>query len=631
MLAGGAAVVLAGVLLVARWRAWREFRLPEELRVEEVTADLSATLDPKTVVEDSAADHVRMGTLKPGHDYDVHESARPAIVAPPPARLRLGTHVPPDATFRFSIGVEGERKVDREAAGIRFAVSLDGTEVFSRVVNPAGRHGDRQWFDEEIDLARVADRDVELTLATTPERPSARLAGTPGWSHLHVVRTTHRARQPLRPDAPNVLVVLIDTLRADRLGCYGADPSPTPNLDAFARRGRVFEQTVAQAPWTTPSVASIFTGLYPRSHGAIGDQFDGPPADGGIVGSTFLADALHTFAEHAAGAGVTTVAVSGNPLISRGANFAQGFETFVEFNWDRVREDWIPAGDVNAAFLRWLDRNHRERFLGYLHFMEPHDPYRPQSARQLTPPAGLRPEVLAGRPARLPGEMSGGTAPLPPAELAYLHQLYDREVAEWDAAFGVVLHGLEAAGVLESTVVVVTADHGEEFQEHGRLRHVVHLYDESIHVPLVIVGPGIAPGRSADQAQGVDLYPTIVALLGLPPVPGLPGRNLLAPGTPGFAFSETRYGALPGGGVAPIVALRTPAWKLIWAPSRNGFELFDLGHDAAERENRIGSEPAGAALAEALAAWRTAAPPPPAGGGQDPAMREKLRALGYVQ
>ena len=157
------------------------------------------------------------------------------------------------------------------------------------------------------------------------------------------------------------------------------------------------------------------------------------------------------------------------------------------------------------------------------------------------------------------------------------------------SAHGASIDALAQRGVADSTIVVLTADHGEEFQEHGRLKHRVHLYDELLHVPLVIAGPGVRPGRVAEQAQGIDLFPTLAGLLGAAPPRGLPGRDLLAAGADAPAISETLYGLMPDGATTPIVSLRTAEWKLIHAPALGRYELYDLRRDPAEREDRFGS------------------------------------------
>jgi arylsulfatase len=333
-------------------------------------------------------------------------------------------------------------------------------------------------------------------------------------------------------------------------------------------------------------------------------------------------------AKEAQRAGITTVGVSANPLVSRGTNFAQGFETFVEFGMEkRARaggkaKDWAAAGEVDERFLAWLRRNRGRRFLGYLHYMEPHDPYTPPEALKPPPPAGLRPAIARGEVFELAQQINWhGGARLPEPEVAYLRELYDAEIRAWDAELGRLLARLDALGVADSTVLVVTADHGEEFQEHGALRHGVDLYDETIHVPLVIVGPGIEPGRAAAQVQGIDLFPTLAALLGFAPPPAGPGRNVLAAPENRPAFSE----------LGALAAVRTPFWKLVASPDAGHLELYDLGADPGERENRFGTAAEGKILARMLASWRDAAPPPPAAGGRDPRIVEKLRALGYVE
>src|SRR5438128_505163 len=284
-----------------------------------------------------------------------------------------------------------------------------------------------------VDLAPWAQRDVEIALATEAAGAGP-LVGTPGWSHVRLVSESRRARQATGAGTPSVLVVLVDTLRADHLGCYGAAPSPSPVVDRLAAGGLVFEQAVAQSSWTMPSVATLFTGLHPRSHGVVGASADGAPA---ASDPGFLADTLPTLAERAEAAGVTTVGVSGSPLVSRATNLARGFETFVEFGWDRARNDWPPAAEVNARFLAWLARNRALRLLAHLPYMDPHDPYTPPAALRPPAPPGVRPAVAAGQAEGLARRVNapGGSA-LSGAEVEHLRRLYDAEIRAWDAELG---------------------------------------------------------------------------------------------------------------------------------------------------------------------------------------------------
>src|SRR5262249_2341812 len=180
-----------------------------------------------------------------------------------------------------------------------------------------------------------------------------------------------------------------------------------------------------------------------------------------------------------------------------------------------------------------------------------------------------------------------------------------------------------------STVIVVTADHGEEFMEHGLLLHRAHLYDELLHVPLVIAGPGILPGRRTDQVQGIDLFPTLAELLGFDVPADRPGHSLLAEGPERPAVCETD-GLANNGTRVDLVAVRRAAWQLIYAPARSSAELSDLGADPGEHTPLAVDTGEGPALQRTLDDFVRTAPPPPVREGRDPALREKLRALGYA-
>ena len=305
--------------------------------------------------------------------------------------------------------------------------------------------------------------------------------------------------------------------------------------------------------WTLPSVSTLFTGLHPRSHGAIGDDGDGD--DQAAWG--YLSGGVTTWAEEASRAGITTVGVSANPLVSHGTNLAQGFETFVELPWDAKTRRWSAAAEVNRRFLDWLALNHQHRFVAWLQYMEPHDPYTPPPSLRPSPPPGMRADLAAGWVLDVSRQLGARTAPpLPPEQIEYLRALYDGEIHSWDAELPALLAGLDRLGLRDSTVIVVTADHGEEFQEHGLLLHRAHIYDELLHVPLAIAGPGVAHGRRTDQVQGIDLFPTLAALLGVDVPPGLPGHNLLGAVVERPAISETD-GLANDGSRADLVAVRT--------------------------------------------------------------------------
>jgi arylsulfatase A-like enzyme len=627
----GLALVLVAAIGAGVWwaRRPREFVLPAEIRIETALRDLSTTLEAAAGTDGS----VRAEGLQPSPYMDGPGGYRRALVAPPPATIRYRLHVPPGGALRLGAGVARDEHQDRDAAGIRFTARVDGNTVFSRVVNPAHTRYDRRWFDALVDLAWAAGRDVEVVL-TTEAAGGGPLAGTPGWSNVRLIQQAAHARQTARRSAPSVLVLLIDALRADRLGCYGTTPTPSPTLDRLAARGLVFEQAIAQASWTMPAVTTILTGLYPRTHGVVGGSWRwGQPA--GVAADAdwaFLSDSIRTLGETAELGGVTTVGVVSNPTISRGTNLGRGFETFVELPGDPGKLRWPRAADINATFLRWLERNRGLRFLAYLHYMDVHSPYAPPEPFRPPPPAAtIRPEVRRGEVERLQRDVRCGAPPLAAEEIGYLEALYAGGIRYWDSQLAVLLDALSAQGVADSTIVLVVADHGEEFQDHGHLEHGSQLYDETIHVPLVMAGPSLEAGRIVEPVEQIDVLPTVAGLLGVEPAPGLPGQNRLAAHVSRPVFSDTRFGTGPGCTDIELRSLRTAEWKLIQAPSLGRFQLYDLRRDRAERTDCFATAPEAHALAAALDAWAATTPPPPPPAGRDPRLLEKLRALGYVQ
>jgi arylsulfatase A-like enzyme len=607
------------LVVVATMLAACDRGLGPTMIVEDVVEDLDRRRP------DASDDGVRADVLTPG-DALRGDGGRPSLVMAPGTAARFRLAVPERAVLRFAVGVQGDGRRDKTRSAIRFAVSVDGAPVFAREVNPAAARHDRRWFDEEVDLSAHRGREVELALATAAVDHDAAAAGTPGWSRVRLVQRTDVARQAADPSRPNVLVVVVDTLRADAVGTCGRTGSTTPALDALAARGLCFAQAVSQSAWTLPSVASLLTGLPPRMHGALGqDERDQSQeqARWGVLG-----DGPVTWAEVAAHAGVTTVGVSSNPLVSRGTNVAQGFETFVELPWDPDGHDWPAATDVNAAFLDWLRANRTHRFAGYLHYMEPHDPYTPPDPP--APPPGVRPAVARGWIHDIAKQVNWEHAPpLSPAEVAHLRDRYDGEVRAWDRALGALLAGLESLGVADRTIVIVTADHGEEFQEHGRLKHGSHLYEELVHVPLVLAGPGIPAGTRTDLVQGIDLFPTVAGILGATVPAGLAGHTLLSAAGERAVVIETAAGIGPDGKPIDLTSVRTSRWKLIETPALARVELYDLADDPHETRDRSDVASVRAVLSDRLAAWRAATPLTV--GVADPSLGPKLQALGYVR
>lgn len=306
---------------------------------------------------------------------------------------------------------------------------------------------------------------------------------------------------------PNVLVICIDALRADHLGVYGATPSPSPSLDAFTKSAVVFENATSVASWTKPSVPSLLTGLYPEEHGVYDNS--GKHVDTLASGAVPLASIL------AAGGYRTAAFVENDQLVKRFSGLDRGFSLY----FDGAGH---PAQIVDR-FLSWVGHDDAKPWFAYLHFLDPHFPYTPDDFTMGPDEAGrLKTRAwhwdLRGVAwGMMRDRVNAGTLALDAAALADLERLYSLEIHAVDAVVGRLLTLLEADGLLDRTMVIVTADHGEGFLEHGRLDHGYGPYQELLHVPLVIRLPGGERGgtRVAALAQNVDIAPTVLDRVGL--------------------------------------------------------------------------------------------------------------------
>jgi arylsulfatase A-like enzyme len=480
--------------------------------------------------------------------------------------------------------------------------------------------------------------------------------------------------QAATPEQPNVLLITIDALRADHLGIYGYDPEISPNIDALARRGVVFEQAISQAPWTAPSVASFITSLYPTELGIT-------PGRGAVIPANVHLDGMRvTLAETFQDAGYRTHAYAGNLFISHENGYNQGFEHLtyarspLSFDVDALVEerilpwtlcrgpvraytqlacnfffqghlrlfdprlDWDRDPLVTEYGLRFLRSHQDERFFLWLFYVGPHDPYNPPEPYrpfpdEITPKVErllrgpLFPEIIAKDVLR-------------PVDLQALVSLYDGEIAYTDELVGQVLDELDELGLTDNTIVVLLADHGEEFADHGGYGHSHTLYDELLHVPFIVSGPGVgATGRRVEtQVRLLDMLPTVCDLTGLPVPEEAVGRSLV-PFLEGQEMDELpAFSESVGHTVFEKKSIRHNGYKLIYDVEREIVELYDLQADLHELTDLNEQE---SEVVEAMVdslqtwmAWRlqvtTDLPRErPLAQELDDAMRQRLRDAGY--
>lgn len=389
--------------------------------------------------------------------------------------------------------------------------------------------------------------------------------------------------------SPNVLFYVVDTLRADELGAYGNPVVQTPALDRFADEGTLFERVYAPSSWTRTSVASILTGMEPDVHG-VEERDDALSPD-----LTLLPEVL---AEH----GYTTAAMVANPNIGSFFGFDRGFGTFVELYWrghaGRVGSSELITGssELTDRAAAWLADAPRPFFL-FVFSIDPHWPYDPP-ARFDRYGGDYAGSVEDGGPSVLRDDLDA-------ADRARVRSLYDGEVSENDESFGRLLDRLRALGLDDDTLVVFTSDHGEEFWDHGGRWHGTTLFEESVRVPLVVRGPGVAAGRRSAPAVGlVDLAPSVLERLGLPIPDGLQGRPVLG-GRPTHG-SRALFARLNLDGHS-LRAVVQPPWKLVRDLQSGRQLLFQLERDPAERASEDDARARRVAAMDTLLIERAAA------------------------
>jgi arylsulfatase len=374
------------------------------------------------------------------------------------------------------------------------------------------------------------------------------------------------AREP----PAGVVVVLVDTLRAQNLGLYGYRRETSPNLATFAEDALLFEDVRSQAPCTYPSVNSILTG---RDGTAFWIQ------KGAHIG---IPEEIPSIAEVLQDRGWATLAVSASPIVrktpsqhNRFGGFDRGFELFDEHCL------WEDASCVNDRAIELLDVVRRPFFL-YLHYMDPHDPWRPPERRWSAGPYHGKAFIEDGNPnpiIDLLDGKGGGRATITDQDLAHLEDLYDDEIVYFDGRFGELVAALRERGLLDRTLVAVVADHGEEFLEHDFIKHCNSVYDTEIHTPLLLRLPGVAGGRRLGaQVENLDLVPTLLDYLGIE-ARGLrlDGRSLRPLIENGDLLHEQVFSAW-----ASLRAVKEGRFKLVMDLATREVALYDLEVDPGE-------------------------------------------------
>lgn len=415
-------------------------------------------------------------------------------------------------------------------------------------------------------------------------------------------------------DPPNVIFIVVDTLRADHLGCYGYERDTSPHIDALSRESVVFKNAVSQAPWTPPSIASMLTGLYPAELGY---------KDRPVV----MEDSIVTLPEIFHANGYTTMGIISHVLVARRLGFAQGFDTYDQENAEG--HGHISSPSVIQKAVAFIESNRQNKFFLFLHLFDPHYDYILHDDYNFFP--GYNGTLQSGESIYSLREKA---PEMTKQDLQYIKALYDSEIRFTDAYIGHLLNTMKELDLYRNTMVVLTADHGEEFKDRDEwIGHSKRLYQESIHVPLIIKLPGRYKQRVREDYTGlIDLMPSILRYMDFtfPADYPLSGSAIDFSGNDKngrLVFSETRRGNF-------LRAAAWQGWKLIDDRAARQLELYNLQRDPHESVNVADSNPDLAqTLLNALKTWventRTDLT------SRAPAFTEeelqKLKSLGYIK
>lgn len=437
-----------------------------------------------------------------------------------------------------------------------------------------------------------------------------------GWTLPILLCCTACARPTIEAGPPNILLISIDALRADHLSCYGYDRHTSPVLDGLAAQGTRFSRAFVNTHGTPPSHTTLLSSLYQESH-RVG-------IDSASVAGRSIPGGVEMVQEIFAGAGWHTLAVTGGGHMSGRFGFSRGFDEYID-----LARGVDQGVELLLEHVRGPVENGRPVFV-FLHTYEVHSPYDPpQGFRQLF--GEYTGAVKATSEALLEIQTEAAKV-LTREDFEYLESLYDGEIRFTDKVLGTLLTSLEAIGFLDNAVVVVTSDHGEEFGEHGGVLHGGKLFEELLHVPLIISGAGIDRGVvDPSLVSLVDIAPTLLSLAGLEIPDVMEGRSVFDR-PPSEQFQDQRVFAQYGD---QLYCVRTPRWKLIQRTSNQRVKLFDLHRDPSEQRNLSARRPdLSAALLAELEEWRVRRPQLDLGSRPDveltEEMVEELRALGYV-
>jgi hypothetical protein len=514
-------------------------------------------------------------------DFYLREETLPTAVLPSGALLEYYFDLPPKPVLKFGLSFHGEEGKD---AHVNLAVYGHSGRHLLRVFTK--KHSSK-GKTLSVKLDRFAGETVKVVFANSSEnRQGFRVS----WINPVVfsnkviplrqgipapVEERKKQSNPKQGISPkNIFIYLVDTLRADHMSCYGYERETTPFVDTFAEEGILFRNYLANASWTKPTVGSLLTGFYPNKHRA--EDRKEKMSDEAL----FLSEILKPF-------GYTTISITTNPSITREFNFMQGVDIYFSNPTRHHSSEY-----VNSVFASLLETNpelKQKPMFAYLHTMDPHFPYTPLKPFRKFKKVDKERDRLRLKSIIMKIYSSG----LNQDDVDYLASLYDCEILQSDHYFNVFLDSLKKHGLYDDSIIIFTADHGEQLYEHGGWNHGHSIYNEEIHIPLIIKLPknedaGLKPDAFVTQ---VDVLPTILEYIGIEPPSSIDGISIFNrmknPTLREEIFIKEKIDKYFFTGLVTIPARRKYIYQYsdILSTDCIDSQMYDLKTDAQERNN----------------------------------------------
>lgn len=494
------------------------------------------------------------------------------ILSPPTTEFSVTLKIDRNSILKFGYGVINEIWEDT-CGKVRFDISVEQPKkkssqyIFQDELNPGIKQKHRKWFESEIDLGKFEGQKIKLIFKTSYVKKEERNYCLSVWVNPVIINPS------FSNERLNVILISVDTVRSDHLGCYGYSRETSPLIDSIARRGILFRNTVSQAPYTLSSHMSLLTSKYPSFHKV------------NYIKESRLDSQINTLAEYFYNYGYRTYAITGGGQLSSDYGFAEGFETYIEFT--TPLKDAIQKVQETINFIM----THQESsWFIFFHTYKPHAPYTPLSPYDKMFDPNYKGDVNGSLDTI--NAINSKKLHVIQRDIDHIVSLYDGEIRETDAALKILFNYLEKNKLHKRTLIVITSDHGEEFGEHGKVGiHSHTLFDELILVPFILYCPGVFPEGKIikEQVQSIDIMPTILDLVGIKTkdntIQGasqIPLINKIKPKRhSSYAYSERL--ALDN---YFLTSLRTTNFKHIFEDNKNTKNIslyyFDLQNDPRE-------------------------------------------------